>query len=142
MLEFHNIRFTIEEQKIKIADFGCLTGLNSGFAEVQIAGENKNTHLGAKMIRSSESDRLTYVSHRIAGNTLTVVQESPFVQVQSDFTVYDDTNTIRVRTTVTNISSSPVILEEVSAFCITGFGDNPFPAKPPRRMSTKRAEFL
>lgn len=123
MLEFHNIRFNIEDNKIKITDFGCLKGLNSGFAEIQIAGENKNTHLGAKMIRSSESDRLTYVSHRIAGNTLTVVQESPFVQVQSDFTVYDNTNTIRVRTTVTNISSSPVILEEVSAFCISGFGD-------------------
>ncbi len=123
MLEFHNIRFNLEAEKIKIADFGCLTGLNSGFAEVQVAGENKNTHLGVKMIRSSESGRLTYVSHTVAGNTLTVVQESPLVQVQSDFTVYDDTNAIRVRTTVTNISSSPITLEEVSAFCITGFGD-------------------
>ena len=93
------------------------------FVEVQIAGENKNTHLGAKMVRSSEANRLTYQTHRISGNTLTVVQESPNVRCETVFETYDDTNAIRVHTVVTNITDAPIVLEEVSSFCIAGIGD-------------------
>lgn len=123
MISFRNITFSIEDQKIKISKFGNLTDLNSGFVEVQVAGENKDSHSGAKMIHSSEGNRLRYTSHSIEANQLKIVQKSPNVQVETAFTAYKNTNAIRAQTTVTNITNTPVVLEEVSSFCITGFGD-------------------
>lgn len=123
MLEFHNIQFITDEHTIKIANIGNIKNVNSGFAEIQIAGENKNTHLGSKMIRSSEGNRLKYVSHTIDCDSLTVVQQSPLIQVDTIFTTYSDTNAIRVKTTVKNISDAPIVIEELSALCIAGFGD-------------------
>jgi cysteinyl-tRNA synthetase len=63
--------------------------LDSGFVQVQVAGENKGTHMGAKMVRSSEANRLAYKTHTISGNTLTVVQESPNVCCETVFESYD-----------------------------------------------------
>lgn len=127
MLKFKNLCFNIQDEKIKISNFGCLAGLNSGFAEVHIAGENKNTHMGAKMIRSSEGDRLHYRSHKISDNQITIVQHSSKIETITEFTTYDDTNAVRIQTTIKNISDSHIILEEVSAFCISGFGDKNAP---------------
>ncbi len=123
MLNFHNISFKIQDEKIRISDVGNLTGLNSGFAEIQIAGENKDSHSGAKMIHSSEGNKLKYIAHEINDNTLIIVQESALVRVTTAFSVYGDTNAIRIKTAVNNISNSVITLEEVSAFCLTGFGD-------------------
>lgn len=123
MLKFQNISLSLEENKIKITGFGNLTGLNSGFVEVQVAGENKNTHMGAKMIRSSEGNRFQYTSHSTKENQLSIVQNSPNVQAVTEFTVYENTNAVRIQTTVTNSTDSPIVLEEVSAFCISGFGE-------------------
>ncbi len=120
---FQNIHFTTEDFALKLCDFGPLKDLNSQFVEVQVGGENKDTHLGAKMIRSSESNRFRYISHSIAENQLTVIQESPNIRAETVFTAYEDTNAIRVHTTVTNITPSQLVLEEVSAFSLSGFGD-------------------
>ena len=53
----------------RLAEF---VDLDSGFAQVQVAGENKNSHMAAKMVSSSEGDRFQYVNHTMAGHTLTV----------------------------------------------------------------------
>lgn len=123
MLQFKNLTFTTQDDVIKLHKADCFSELDNGFVQVQIAGENKNTHLGAKMARSSEADRLVYKSHRVCGNTLTVVQESPNVRCETVFDTYDDTNAIRVHTEVTNITDTSLVLEEVSALCFNGFGD-------------------
>ena len=123
MLQFKNICFTMEDSKIKLDSIGTLSGLNSNFVEIQVAGQNKDSHMGAKMVRSSEGSRLCYTGHCVDGNTLSIVQESPVVRAETVFTAYDDTNAVRVHTTVTNISPSPIVLEDVSTFCIAGFGD-------------------
>lgn len=123
MIQYKNLQFSLENEKITLQSIPGFSGLNTGIAQVQVAGENKDTHMGAKMMRSSEGGRLTYKTHTIAGNTLTVVQESPNVRCETVFEGYEDTNALRVHTVVTNITNAPVILEEVSAFCITGLGD-------------------
>ena len=77
MLQFRNLHYTLIENKTKLNHLDGFTDLDSGFVQVQVAGENKDSHLGAKMFRSSEAGRLTYKSHEISGNTLTVVQKTP-----------------------------------------------------------------
>lgn len=127
MLHFKNLDFSVENQRITLQNIGLFENLNTCFTQVQIAGENKNSHAGAKMIHSSESDRLQYVSHQTDDATLTILQKSQNVQSETAFTVYEDTNTIRIRTTVTNITDSPIVLEEVSAFYLAGLGDKEKP---------------
>lgn len=128
MLQFKDLIFTTYEKCIKLKNAYCISNLDSGFVQVQLAGENKDTHMGAKMMRSSEAGRLTYKSHTISENTMTVVQESPNVRCETVFETYDDTNAIRVHTAVTNITDSPIVLEEVSAFCVSGIGDKNQPS--------------
>ena len=123
MLKFKNIVFSPENSAITLEKLGFFCDLNSGFVQVQIAGENKDTHMGAKMMRSSEGGKLKYKSHTIFGNTLTLVQESSNVHCATIFEGYDDTNAVRVHTVVTNITDFPIVLEEVSAFCVSGIGD-------------------
>ena len=120
MLEFRQLSFEMEENKLFLTRMGNLSGLHSAIAEVQVAGENKDTHMGAKMVSSSEGLRLQYVRHSICGNCLSVVQRSALVEVETCFTAYDDTNALRIFTTVTNISDVAIVLEEVSAFTFCG----------------------
>ncbi len=123
MLEFYNLKFSVEDGVIRLQQADCFAGLNTGFVQVQLAGENKDTHMGAKMVRSSEAAGLCYINHYVSENTLTVVEESPNIRAETVFECYDDTNALRVHTKVTNITSQPIVLEEISAFCITGIGD-------------------
>ena len=120
MLTFKNLSFEIKDNKILVTKMGNLADLHSNFAEVQIAGENKMSHMGAKMVASSEANRLEYVSHGIHGDALTVVQKSLFVEVTTVFQGYSDTNALRIFTSVRNISNTAITLEEVSAFVLTG----------------------
>ena len=123
MLKFKNIVFSPENSAITLEKLGFFCDLNSAFVQVQIAGENKDTHMGAKMMRSSEAGKLSYKNHTISENTMTVVQESPNVRCKTVFETYDDTDAIRVHSVVTNITNAPIVLEEVSAFCVSGIGD-------------------
>lgn len=120
MLAFQNLSFEIADSKIFLTQLGNFEKLHSNFAEVQISGERKISHMGVKMASSSEGNRLEYVSHCICGSTLAITQKSPLVEVITSFTGYDDTNALRVKTTVRNISEQAVTLEEVSALTFTG----------------------
>ena len=123
MLKFKNLSFTIDNQIIKLSGADVFFALDTGFAQIQIAGENKDTHMGAKMVRSSEAKSMRYVSHNVSGNILTIVQESPNVRCETVFEGYNDTNALRVHTIVSNITDAPIVLEEVASLCLTGFGD-------------------
>ena len=94
-IRFQHLLFQVNDDKIRLTDCGHFhSNRGFGIAEVQIAGENKPTHLGAKLIRSSEGDRLKYVSHEMTDRALCIVQESDLVRVQTLFLGYSDTNTI------------------------------------------------
>ena len=122
-MEFQNLTFSIDDDRITLQTMGGFAELNSGFVQVQVAGEHNNTHLGVKMVRSSESNCLQYTGHEIRENRLTVVQESSNVRAETVFEGYADCNAIRAVTKVTNITDAPIVLEEVSSLCITGMGD-------------------
>ena len=122
LLQFGVLEFDIFEGKIALKRCGNIQHAGYGFVEVQIAGENKDTHLGVKMTNSSEGRRLCYVSHEQTENKLTIVQQSDLVEVRSVYEKYDDTNAIRTYTIVKNIADKPIVLEEVSAFMGLGIG--------------------
>ena len=121
---FKNLTFEIVDEKIRLTKWGSFQNLSDyGFVEIQIAGENKISHDGIKMINSSEGARLCYVSHTLDENTLSIVQQSTLVRVETVFTAYDDTNAVRIYTKVTNISGTDIILEEVSSFIMGGLSE-------------------
>ena len=113
---FKGLRFVIEDGRIFLRKFGQ----NFSFAEVQICGENKDTHLGAKMIYSSEGVRLKYVSHTQTSNCLIILQSTDLIEVKTVLSTPDGTNAVRIYTEVKNISNSQIVLEEVSAFVLSG----------------------
>ena len=118
-IEFYSLRFDIENDRVllkSLADYP----VSGGFAEVTVSGENKDSHLGAKMLPSSEGGRLVYVSHRVEGDTLEIIQRSPVVEVKTVFRGYPDTNAVSVFTEVTNITEEPITLEEVSSLVLMG----------------------
>jgi len=120
-IKFKNISLKVSEGTVITDEFcGCKNLSENGFAEVQIAGENKPTHEGAKLINSSEGIRLKYFSHKTDGNTLTLVQKSGLVQTETVFQCFDNTNAVRVYTSVTNISDDDIVLEDVSAMVVRG----------------------
>ena len=90
------------------------------FVEAQVSGENKDSHLGAKMICSSQGAKLRYASHRLDGDKLVVTQRSDNLQAVTTFTfgAYDG---YAVQTAYTNIGNETLTLEETSAFVFGGF---------------------
>ena len=115
-IKFRDLTFTEASDKIELRGFGDIDcGEDSGFSEIQIAGENKQTHMGMKPTCSSEGKRLTYVSHSIDGDKLTVTQKSELVSVVTVFEYVTDARVFRAHTEVTNISDDGIVLEDVSA---------------------------
>jgi alpha-galactosidase len=115
-----NLQFAIVGEKVVLRR----NGRDFRFVEVQVCGENKDSHLGAKMSNSSEGARLVYVSHTQTENRLEIVQKSGIVEIKTVLTTYGNTNAIRVYTEVKNIADTEIVLEEVSAFVFSGFGEN------------------
>lgn len=115
--EFSSLRFEIENDRIHLKSLADYP-VNGSFAAVTVSGENKDSHLGAKMIPSSEGGRLVYISHRVDGDVLEIIQRSPVVEVTTVFRGYHDTNAVSVFTEVTNISENEITLEEVSSLVL------------------------
>lgn len=123
---FSGLKFTISDGKIGLAKCGIQNAFDVSdkkpvnFVEIQIAGENKDSHYGNKMICSSEGCRLRYVSHTITENRLEIVQKSRLVETKTVFVSFPDTNAVSVYTEIKNISDSEFIIEEASAMVLTG----------------------
>ncbi len=124
-IKFKCLTFEIADGKVSIRRFGKTESkINGNFVEVQIAGENKMNHMGAKMANSSEGVRLSYVSHELGGNSISITQRSELIKAKTTFESLADANAVRVYTEITNISNEAVTLEEVSAFVLPGIGDD------------------
>ena len=122
-MEFYcgKLKFEVINDKVFLTEAGnCVKGIQRSFVEVQIAGENKVSHMGVKMINSSEGAKLRYVSHAEKGEALSITQESELVRVTTTFTNFENCGAVRIKTAVQNISDSPFVLEEVSAFVLHG----------------------
>lgn len=114
-VKFKNLIFEIKNNAILLH--------NHPFVEIQVCGENKDTHLGAKMAKSSEGRRLKYVSHTQSETRLEILQRSELVSVKTIFSAYEDTNAVRIHTEVENITGDEIVLEEVSSFVLPGLGE-------------------
>lgn len=55
-ITFSQLQFEIEDEKIYLLSS---VGKKTTFAEIQVCGENKDTHMGAKMANSSEGKSLS-----------------------------------------------------------------------------------
>lgn len=122
-ITFGALTFDIADGKVCLSSFGGIAAQEgAGFAEVQVCGENKNTHMGAKMTCSSEGKRLTYVSHTQTESELVIIQRSELVEVKTVFLRYGDTETVRIRTEVKNIAPEDIVIEEAAAFVLYGIG--------------------
>ncbi|MBQ3493267.1 MAG: alpha-galactosidase [Clostridia bacterium] len=126
---FNNAEFEIIDGKIYLTKFGFVKAKKEkielfNFVEAQVAGENKNSHLGVKTAYSSESKKFKYLSHKIDKNLLSITLASNFLEVTVFFTCYENCNTVRVFSQYKNIFNEDLVLEEVSAFCFTGIGEN------------------
>ncbi len=124
-IRFHGFCFSIREGKICLKAYNNWTQEgDSPFVEAQISGENKDTHLGAKMVNSSEGNRLYYLSHKQENNRLEIVQKSALIEVKTIFIAYLGGSFVRIYTEIKNISPQEIVLEEVSAFVAPLLGDN------------------
>ena len=117
---FNQLQFEIADKKVY---FLSSQNKRNNFVEVQVCGENKDSHMGAKMANSSEGTRLRYVSHVQKGNILEIVQKSELLEVKTVFNEYMGCSSVRIYTEVKNIAEEEIVLEEVSAFVFTGFGE-------------------
>lgn len=121
-IQFKHLHFCIENERIYLIGLDQIDFADRGpMCEVQVAGEIKDSHLGIKMIKSSEGHKLRYVEHTQSENVLEIVQESDLVRTVTTFAAHADSNGVQIRTRVTNRSAEPIVLEEVSAFVLAGF---------------------
>ena len=124
-IKFGQFLFEVVQGRILFHKFGAFKSARGNiFSEIQVCGENKDTHLGVKMVNSSEGNRLEYVSHKQREDALEIIQRSPFIEVKTTFISYMDTSSVRIYTEIKNISSREIVLEEVSAFVLPSVGDN------------------
>ena len=63
-----------------------------------------------------------YVHHELKNSQLEIVQKTDKIKATTIFTKYENCKTVRIRTTIENISETDVILNTVSAFSLYGFG--------------------
>ncbi len=110
-LQFGKLNIAVESSRATIGGFP--------FVEAQVCGENKDSHLGAKMVHSSEDVGFRYVSHTENNNRLVVVQRSELLEATTTF-CFGKFDGYSVSTTYKNISDSPIVMEEASAFVLGG----------------------
>ena len=110
--EFKNLKFTVEEGKTRLSGFPI--------AEVHIAGEKKDSHFGLKTIRSSEGEKLEYISHEFTTEGLEIVQKSQLVSVKTVFSTFSGVSGFKVCSEITNISGGKITLEGASSFLLGG----------------------
>ena len=115
--EFGHLFFNCENERIKLSLDGRVY---FSFSEVQVAGENKDSHFGAKLICSSEGIKLRYVSKEINDNILVITQKSDKIIVKTVFEKFEDTSAIRIFSEITNTSNEEIVLEEAPIIVVGG----------------------
>lgn len=86
------------------------------FVEINVAGENKDSHFGVKTISSSECGSLKYISHDLRDNSLTIVQRGEHVEVSTYFTVAQGADCVSVYTEAKNVTDGIIVVDQVSSF--------------------------
>ncbi len=129
-MKFRGLEFEVIDEKIYLTK--CL-GIASckdpskkhlfQMSDVHVSGENYASRGTSKQYLSSECDRLRYISYTETRNELTILQMNERLWVTTHFVAFDDTNTIKVWTDVTNASKEPVRIESASSLTFYGLGE-------------------
>ena len=77
-----------------------LTLCGRPFIEIQVAGENRPSHLGAKSVCTSEGEKLRYISHSFQGESLRLRLNSDFVSVDMVLTSAENSRAVRIEETI------------------------------------------
>lgn len=91
-----------------------------GFSSVELAGGSATGTINMEL--SDEKRRLRYAGHSLDGNVLSIVQHTPRLEITARFEKYDDTNAVRVRQRIKNISDAQLCLESANTMSVY-FGD-------------------
>ncbi len=92
-----------------------------GFLDISISDETKKSEFKAKF--SAVGKELRYVGHTIKDNVLEIMQAYGGLETLTTFQKYDDCGTLRIKTSVKNVSNQPITLNTVSAFSLYGLGN-------------------
>lgn len=115
--KFSKLNFSVENGKIGLTIDESLPFVP--FSEVQVAGENKDSHCGAKLIYSSESKKMVFTEKQFVGDTLLVRQRSDKVEVVTEFGCAGE-NAVRVASEIRNVSDEEIVLEEAPVIVLGG----------------------
>lgn len=86
----------------------------SPFVEIGVAGRNKDTHLGVKLVNSSETGTLKFVRYEIVNEELTLILKNDIIEVRATFRHYSKTSGFSVFLTVKNIADEKITIENLS----------------------------
>ena len=119
---FGFLEFSVENEKIFVSKIGEKhVKEKQGFLDISIACEIKKNEFKSRL--ATTGNALKFVEHHIDGNVLYITQKTDKIQAETTFEKYEACNTLRIKTSVKNISEQPIVLNTVSAFVLYGFGN-------------------
>lgn len=120
--KFGILEFFVEDEKIYISKIGDkVVKEKQGFIHISLSGEKKSNEF--KSCLALTGRELKYAKHSVDGNILTITQTTDRIQAETTFIKYEDNKTLRIKTSVKNITDNPIVLNSVSAFSLYGFGN-------------------
>lgn len=93
---------------------GSITINEIPFAEAGVAGGNRNSHFGAKLVCSSETPSLEFLSCEGAEDNFTVTLKNERVEVRAKFFRKAGVNGFSVNLTAKNVTDKPLTVENLS----------------------------
>lgn len=84
------------------------------FCEAGISGENRNSHLGAKLVASSEEKSLRFISCEGENNDFVVTLKNERTEVKAKFCRKAGINGFSVNLTAKNVTKKPLVIENLS----------------------------
>ncbi len=89
--------------------------------EVNLTGYNPDDHHGAKKTGGCAPDVLKYISHEETDTSISFVLESKALRAKLTYDFCEGAKVVKAYSEITNISTEPIGVENVSSICIYGF---------------------
>ena len=128
VVKFGFLEFEIKDGNIRLIGHGKYKTAPQSFAELQIAGENAPSHLNGKSVRTSEANKLRYISHRLSGNRLVIAQRSEKAIVRTVLESFSNGNAVSAYNEIVNDSGEDIVLENAPSFVLKRLFNKPLSA--------------
>lgn len=122
---FAGLTFRLEDDVIAFDSlFGIPVKKERGriwsIAQVLYAGSNWDSHLGNKFVGCSDLLGLRYISRKLEGNTLSILQRGQDIEVTTVYETLSDHQAVSCYSIVKNISKANLTLEYISSLVVYG----------------------